>query len=160
MELITKVEVLYFNILGNFNKFSPLSENENERDLKNKNLKSFDNSNGYRLNTDNINSKNGLIRENEELDLPHKYQINLPHIQKIYDEENNNYIRSFYHNRSLKSNENNVSIENSKYLKNNSDSSNENNKINETKYEIVERNQIVNVDSYDFIEKERNSYNK
>lgn len=54
----------------------------------------------YRVNT--IESKKPLLKSNETLDLPHKIQFDLPHIQRIYDKENNDYIRNFYLNKNMK----------------------------------------------------------
>ncbi len=150
--LITIIKVFFFIIIAKSIKLSHLNENYNNKDVLDDNIKSSDNTN--MLNTSNeINSKNRLLKENEGMDLPHKYQIDLPHIQKIYDEENNNYIRNYYQSRSM--NENKISIENLTSLKNYSYSIKENSDKNIAKYEIIEKNKIIDVNTVDIIQKEK-----
>ncbi len=95
-----------------------------------------------------IDSNNNLLRNIEKIDLPHKFEINLPHIQKIYNEENNNYIRNYYNKNKTKS----LNLENSYSKIHHFDNISENDNPINNKIEpdqIVYVNEEKNNDIYD-----------
>jgi len=147
---------MFFSKLGYHRKYNAFNELSNEGNLNYNNINSFNANKSKRIDTENeIDSKNTLLTKNKDMNLPHKYEIDLPHIQKIYDEENNNYIRNYY----LKKNSiNNVSLDDSLNRKYHIDAiiDDHNNNI----YDKIEPDQIINFNSIDEIVKNKEEINK